>query len=147
MLLNLTDPANPFGTLFPITDAAGKPVKILNTPTKYLILQRGQPIVIYEERVTLLEDLPRETITAALQLLMGLVDDAKGPMPRDEICVRQWNYHPTHISPARHLLLSLGFYEVSNPHKRFVYDGINQPEASTMRVRAAGTSGRLRTGR
>ena len=132
VLINLTDPANPFGTMFPITDAAGKPVKVLNTPTKYLILHRGQPIVLYEERVTLLEDLPRETITAALNLLMGLVDLSKAPIPRSEICIRQWNYHPTHISPARHLLLSLGFYEVSNPHKRFVYDGINRPDASTI---------------
>ena len=132
VIVTLVDPANPFGRFFPLTNAVGNKVKVMSMPMKYLILRCGQPIILFEDRVTLLDDLPRETVLAAIRLLMGLVDNSQEPIPRKEVFIRQWNYHPTDISPARHLLTSLGFYEVSNRHKRFVYDGIKKPDDSAL---------------
>jgi hypothetical protein len=129
-LINLFDPANPFGSLFPITTAAGEPVKVMRTPTKYLILQGGRPIVLYTNRVTLLADISRETAEAAMRLLTDVIDDPAVVDSRREIHVRQWNYHPIDVSPARHLLTKLGFVQVSNRWKGCVYNGVDRPDAA-----------------
>jgi hypothetical protein len=49
-----------------------------------------------------------------------------------EIHIRDWNGHPTDVSPARHLLLKLGFVQVSDRRKGFVYDGMHAPDQETI---------------
>ena len=54
--LNACDPANPFGSLFPATTQGGEEIKFLRVPQKYLVLQAGRPLLLYEGRIKLLVD-------------------------------------------------------------------------------------------
>ena len=132
VLLNLADPANPYRAFFPITDVGGKEIKVMRMPTKYLVLQAGRPVILYEGRIVVLRDLSRDVAEAAIRLLTDLIDHRSRPDSRTEISIREWNYHPIDVSPARHLLLKLGFVQVSNRWRGFVYDGtfVADPETA-----------------
>jgi hypothetical protein len=124
------DPANPHGFLFPLLDDVGNKVKLMKTPTKYLILQAGRPVILFEGRVRVLADLSRETTETAVRLLMDLYDRRLPFDSRKEIPIRSWNSHPIDVSPARHLLFSLGFSLVDNRWRGCVYAGLPpHPEA------------------
>ncbi len=128
VLINLYDPANPYGPLFPITDEVGNEIKQMSTPTKYLILRDGQPLVLYDGRVTILGDVTRELTIAALRLLMDLVDHPAVTDSRRDIQVGQWNFHPIAASPGRHLLTTLGFVPTANRWRGYIYNGVDRPE-------------------
>ena len=130
--LNMFDPANPFDFFFPLTDVLGNKVKVMKTPTKYLVLQSGRPIMLWEGRVRVLADLSRETAEAAIGKLMDLMDHRLPFDSRKEIAIRSWNSHPIDVSPARHLLLNIGFVQVSsNRWRGCVYDGTHTSEGET----------------
>ena len=73
-VLNACDPANPYGTLFALTTQSGDDFKFLRVPQKYLVLQYGEPLLLYEGRIRLLVDLSCERAEQALQALIQLVD-------------------------------------------------------------------------
>ncbi len=125
VLLNMADPANPFGTLFPLTDQAGNVVRALALPTKYLVLCRGRPVLLYEGRVQVLSDLSRHEAESAIRLLMGLVDRPTAFGGHEELAIREWNGHPIDVSPARYLLRNLGFRAVDNRWRGYVYDSVS----------------------
>jgi hypothetical protein len=102
---------------------AGNVVKVMRMPTKYLILQSGYPLILYEGRIVVLRDLSSDVAETAIRLLTNLIDHRSGTDSRKEISIREWNYHPIDVSPARRLLLKLGFVPVSNRWRGFVYDG------------------------
>jgi hypothetical protein len=132
ILLNVCDPANPFGALFTATTQAGEDVKFMRVPQKYLVIQGGQPLLLYEGRIKLLVDLSAEQAEQALRALTQLVDDPAPVAGHGEMPVRDWNDHPIDVSPARHLLSKLGFTPVSNRWKGYVYDGIHRPTLETI---------------
>ncbi len=136
VLINLYDPANPFGPLFPIADEVGNEIKLMATPTKYLILRDGQPLVLYDGRITILGDVSREVVTAALRLLMDLVDHAPANGGRD-IQVGQWNFHPIAASPGRHLLTTLGFVPTANRWRGYIYNGDDRPDPADVEAAEA----------
>jgi len=47
----------------------------------------------------------------------------------NEISINDWNGHPIDVSPARFLLIKLGFTKSDSRHKSFVYDGFYKPDA------------------
>jgi hypothetical protein len=63
---------------------------------------------------------------------MQLVDDPAPVGAHQEIPIRDWNGHPIDVSPARHLLIKLGFVPVSNRWKGYVYDGVHRPTPETI---------------
>jgi ATP-dependent Lhr-like helicase len=128
VLLNLTDPANPFNGLFPLLSQSGEEIRCQRMPQVYLVLQAGQPLLRYAGQITVLVDLTRARAEQALKALMSLVDRPAPVHAHKEIRVRDWNGHPIDVSSARHLLLRLGFVPVSNRWKGFVYDGISRPD-------------------
>jgi hypothetical protein len=132
IVLNACDPANPYGALFTMTTQAGEESKFLRVPQKYLVLQYGQPILLYEGRIRLLVDLSRERAEQALQALVQLVDGPPQPARRTELSIRDWNDHPIDVSPARRLLTKLGFVPVENRWKGYVYDGLHRPTAKAI---------------
>jgi hypothetical protein len=127
ILLNACDPANPFGALFTATNQAGEQVKFMRVPQKYLVIQAGQPILLYEERITLFRDLSRPRVEQAIRTLVQMVDRPAQVAGHREIHIRDWNGHPIDVSPARHLLLTMGFVHVSR-RKGVVYDGLHKPD-------------------
>jgi hypothetical protein len=137
IVLNACDPANPYGTLFAATTQSGEEFKFLRVPQKYLVLQCGEPLLLYEGRIRLLVDLSRERAEQALKALLRLVSGSpetggqQGPR-LSELDVRDWNGHPTDVSPARHLLTVLNFVQVSNRWKGYVYDGLHKPPAEVV---------------
>jgi len=133
-VLNACDPANPYGTLFAVTTQSGAEFKFVRVPQKYLVLQQGEPLLLYEGRVRLLVDLSRERAEQALQALIQLVSgspQAAFPQPArlPELDIRDWNGHPIDVSPARHLLTRLGFVPVENRWKGYVFDELHRPSA------------------
>lgn len=127
ILLNACDPANVFGALFAATNQAGEPVQFVRVPQKYLVIQGGQPILLYEGRVTLFRDLSGPRVEQAVKTLIAAVDHPSKVAPHREIHVQDWNGHPIDVSPARHLLTVLGFVQASSRWKGFVYDGVHRP--------------------
>lgn len=121
--LSMVDPANPFGSLFPLTDEGDEPVKVRRTPMKYVIVQAGQPLLAWEGQVTVLADLTAERAEEAMRALLRLVDEPALVSPHGELHIRDWNGHPIDVSPARHLLAKLGFVDSHHPWKGYVYDG------------------------
>ena len=119
ILLNVYDPANPFGRLLPLTDEVGEEHEFQKTPYCELIVQGGRPIVLHRQGVRLLADLSAERAAEAIRLL---IDGHDG-----ELAVPNWNGHPIDVSPGRHLLTRLGFVKVASRWKGYVHDGANRP--------------------
>jgi len=135
VLLNLCDPANPFGSLFPLTTELGEDVKrwmrFLRTPFKYLVLRCGQPALFYDRggNLTVLAGLDWREAAACVGLLLGTVDPAASQAGARQLRVTDWNGHPIDVSPARHLLLALGFGHDTRSRGGMVWDGRAGPYA------------------
>ena len=121
--LNLCDPASPFEALFPLIDEVGEPVKMRRTPLKYLVVQAGQPLLLYQDRIAVLADLSAERAERAMRTLTALVDQPAVVSPVAELHIGDWNGHPVDVSPARHLLVKLGFADSGQRYRGYVYDG------------------------
>lgn len=63
---------------------------------------------------------------------MQIIDSPAKVETYDEIAVRDWNGHPIDVSPARHLLIELGFVKSRSRAKGLVYDGTHSPDEGTM---------------
>jgi hypothetical protein len=120
-----------------MTTQSGAEFKSLRVPQKYLVLQYGEPLLLYEGRIRLLVDLSCERAEQALRALVQLVSGSpRADHPQQaklpELSIRDWNGHPTDVSPARHLLTTLGFVQVANRWKGYVYDGLHAPSAESV---------------
>ena len=135
ILLNLCDPANPFGGLFPLTTELGEDVKrrlrFFRTPFKHLVLRAGQPVILHERggSLTVLAGLDRQEAEEGLRLLMGLVDPAAAQADSRLLRIVDWNGHPIDVSPARPLLTALGFRPDTRSRGGLVWDGGLGPDA------------------
>jgi hypothetical protein len=129
ILLSAVDPANPFGMLFPLRDEVGEIIKYQRTPLKYLVVQAGRPLMLYERNGNLrvLADMSRGMAERAMRLVMSVL----GRMPERGqerlLNVRSWNGHPVDVSPARQLLFALGFVPGTANWQGMVYDGARIP--------------------
>ena len=133
ILLNACEPANPFSRLFPLVNEAGEKVRFARNPHNYMVVQCGQPVLLYQPgRIALLVDLSRERAEAALRALMQLIDHPPKVESCRDIHVRDWNGHPSDVSPARHLLAGLGFVLAEAKGRPWVYDGTRPPAAATL---------------
>jgi len=134
ILLNVYDPANPFGSMFPTTNEVGEALKFMKTPHKYMVLQAGQPICLYEYQgsITTLVDISKERAEKAIKTLMQIIDNPAKVETYKEISIRDWNGHPIDVSPARHLLAKLGFVESGSMRKGLVYEGTYEPDEETV---------------
>lgn len=132
LAVNLCDPANPFPAQFPLTDEAGEPVKAIRTPHRYLVMQGGRPLLLYQHAITVLADMPREAMERALMALRGLVDEPSPVEPVESLRVRDWNGHPADVSVGRALLEKLGFVE--RARREYVYDGVSTPSPERLRA-------------
>jgi hypothetical protein len=132
ILLNSCDPANPFTAMFPTTNEVGEEVRFSRNPHKYMVIQSGQPILLYEGSITVLVDLSRERAENAIKALMQIIDNPAKVETYKEIHIRDWNGHPIDVSPARHLLTKFGFVKSGSRGKGLVYDGYYKPDAETI---------------
>jgi hypothetical protein len=128
MLLNSCDPANPFAGALRTVNQAGEEVKLTRNPHRYIVVQAGQPILLYHTAITLLADLSNERAERAMRAVMQIVDQPAKVETYGDIVVRNWNGHPIDVSPARHLLTVLGFGSTRSRSKGFVYDGTLTPD-------------------
>ncbi|MHC4248206.1 MAG: ATP-dependent helicase [Planctomycetota bacterium] len=122
LLVSMCDPANPFGGLFPVTDASGEKVKYGRGAGNYVLLRAGRPLLLWHGSVRLLVDMSREEAERAMRKVMEL----------GEVSVARWNGHPIDVSPARHLLTTLGFIQGRTRWERkwrgMVFDGARLPD-------------------
>gem|GEM_PF-1286452 len=132
ILLNSCDPANPFTAMFPTTNEVGEEVRFSRNPHKYMVIQAGQPILLYEGSITVLVDLSKERAEKAIKALMQIIDSPAKVETYKEIHIRDWNGHPIDVSPARHLLTKFGFVRSGSRGKGLVYDGYYKPDAETI---------------
>jgi hypothetical protein len=126
ILLNVCDPANPFGYLFPTTNEIGDEIKYVKTPHKYLVVQSGQPVLLYEKygSIKLLVDLSMRRAEKAIRTILRIIDEPAKVCSYDEVRIKDWNGHPIDVSPARHLLAKLGF--IDGGRGDLVYDGAHR---------------------
>ncbi len=91
ILLNVNDPANPYGRLFPILRGDGARYTIRHHSGNYLILHRGLPVMAIErggERLIPLADLSSDQRRSSLALLPRLVEGRDRPA---SIRVKTWD--------------------------------------------------------
>ncbi len=132
ILLNSCDPANSFTAMFIPMNEAGEQVKFSRNPHKYMVVQTGQPILLYHGSVTLLVDVSKERAEKAIKTLMQIIDNPAKVESYKEIYIQNWNGHPIDVSPARHLLTKLGFVESGSIRKGLVYEGTYKPDEETI---------------
>ena len=134
ILLDACDPANPYTAFLSAKNEVGEEAKFTRNPHKYMIVQAGQPVMLYEYQgaITLLVDLSRDRAEKAIKALMQIVDNPAKVESYKEISVRDWNGHPIDVSPARHLLAKLGFVSAGTRQKGFYYDGLYKPDQETI---------------
>ncbi|MBD3184117.1 ATP-dependent helicase [Candidatus Poribacteria bacterium] len=135
ILLNVIDPANAFTSFLSLTDEAGEDVKLGNTPHNYVVCQYGKPIVSYaisSNHIKILADLTDQMAEKAIRTIMQLVDNPPPVESYKEINIRDWNGHPIDVSPARYLLMKLGFVNSGTRSKGFVYDGLSKADDATI---------------
>ena len=121
LAVNLCDPANPFPAMFPLTDEAGDAVKAIRTPHRYVVMQAGRPLLLYQSAITVLADMPRRRMERALVALCHLVDEPASVEPVESLRVRDWNGHPVDVSVGQPLLAKLGFTE--GARREYFYTG------------------------
>ena len=97
-----------------------------------MVLQAGQPVLLYYGAITLLSDLEKERAERAVRALIQIIDNPAEVETYEEIRIRDWNGHPIDVSPARHLLARLGFVKSRSRWKGFVYDGRYKPDEETI---------------
>jgi hypothetical protein len=109
VLLNVSDPANVFGDLFPVLRPDGVRHIIRHHPGNYIVLENGHPILAIEnrgERLIPLSDLTPSQRVAALQTLALLV---QGRHQSPSIRVATWDGSPIIDSPIEQELARVGF--------------------------------------
>jgi len=109
VLLNVSDPANVYGDLFPILHADGLRHIIRHHPGNYLVLERGHPILAIEnrgERLIPLSDLTLSQRMASFQTLSQLVEGRQRPT---SVRVTTWDGSPIMNSGITGELADVGF--------------------------------------
>ncbi len=119
LLVTWADPANPFGAHFPVVNEAGE--EITKRPGN-MVVRGGQPVVLGGAR--LMVDMSRQEAERAVRAMTG----------RGEVRIANWNGHPIDVSPARHLLVKLGF---AQDKKGYFFDGTHSPDAAALQVAGA----------
>jgi len=107
VLLNATDPANPYGAILPWPEGE----RLARLPSTYLVLLDGLPVLGVEShgrRLVPLAPLPEERLGAVLAALPGLLRRPAARAVR-RIEVHQWGDAPVQQSPAAEPLRALGF--------------------------------------
>lgn len=132
ILLNACDPANIFTSFLPMTNEVGEQVRVTRNAHNYVVLQNGQPVLFYKNSITLLMDLPKKQAENAIRTIMKIIDEPADVETYKEINIRDWNGHPVDVSPARYLLIKLGFVRSGSRSKGFSYDGLHKPDSVTM---------------
>jgi ATP-dependent helicase Lhr and Lhr-like helicase len=109
VLLNVCDPANVFGDLFPILRPDGVRHIIRHHPGNYLVLRNGHPVLAVEnrgERLIPLSDLTPLQRTACFKTLLQLVE---GRHRSPSIRAMTWDSSPIVDSPIEEELTTVGF--------------------------------------
>jgi len=108
-LLNVSDPANVFGDLFPILRPDGVRHIIRHHPGNYLVLENGHPLLAVEnrrERLIPLSDLTPPQRAACFQTLAQLVE---GRHRNSSIRAMTWDGSPIVSSLIEEELAAVGF--------------------------------------
>jgi len=109
ILLNTLDPANPYGTFFPLGAAGVRDYALRRLPGNFLILRDGVPIIAIENRgmsLVPLVALSPEERKEAIALLPGLIDPVASVR---KVVVRTWDGREVRGSEAEADLEQVGF--------------------------------------
>lgn len=114
LLLNTCDPANLYGagSPLPLKHPIRSEWTLRRHPNNFLIFYRGEPILAIEAngtRLTLLKDVDREQLVAALKLLVNLLEDPSGQGKLRRLKIESWNEIPVRKSPVFQILKEIGF--------------------------------------
>ena len=134
-LVNVLDPACPFGTVYPMPRPIGRGFDVPRAPGSYLVLWDGHAVLAIEGSGRVLSPLtPLETgeLRSVLRLLGALVQQGgpAGDRARRRIVVERWGEHRVIDSPAGPVLEELGFQREPEGYVLWGYqaDRISGPE-------------------
>ncbi|HEY3281818.1 MAG TPA: ATP-dependent helicase [Armatimonadota bacterium] len=146
LAVNVCDPANPYGSLYPLTDSNGEEIgRFQRIPGKTLVLRAGVPLLLWDGGIRVLHPLSRCEARQAMEALIARQQSPPGLVMASELHVSSWNGHPIDVSPARHLLTLLGFTPVASRWRGMLWDPGNRPARSAIAEAEARTPERFAT--
>jgi ATP-dependent Lhr-like helicase len=120
------DPANVFRKMLPIVDEGGVQARVRGEGN-YVVFRAGQPVAVCSGNVDLLADLSHDRAARVVQALASVTQRPSGCRTLEKLAIRSWNGHPIDVSPARHLLESVGFVDSGVRSTGYVFDPARVP--------------------
>jgi len=123
VLVNITDPANLWGRMFPLSRAGGSRVSAARIPTTWLVMRSGRPIVVAEGQgrdLTPLAGFEDVDLPGAVRALQSVFDRPPSLRPVRRLEVLAWDGRPVRDTLALGALVDAGF-TVDGP--RVTWDG------------------------
>jgi ATP-dependent Lhr-like helicase len=114
MILNITDPANLWGSVFALTRGNGTRVAVPRMPQAWLVFRGGRPVLLAERHgqdLTPLAAWEAADFPGAVRALQGLVERPPALRPVRRLDVATWDARPVHGSDAHPALLAAGFVD------------------------------------
>lgn len=125
VLLNMCDPANPYGYGFGIQDAGGnRELRIARSPSSFVVFEAGKPVLAVENGGTRLWTLGMgsdEKLKTALLIFIQTLHQPAHFRAVKSITIEQCDGIRPVLSPLRPVLQSLGF--VRGRNQTMVYEG------------------------
>jgi ATP-dependent Lhr-like helicase len=127
VLVNLVDPANLWGRVWPLTGRDGGRLTVPRLPHAWLVLRAGRPVLLaanYGRELTPLAGFERVDLPGAVRALQAMLDRPLTLRPVRRLEVLGWDGHPVRDSEAFPALVDAGF-SVDGP--RLTWDGYPGP--------------------
>jgi ATP-dependent Lhr-like helicase len=127
VLVNMTDPANLWGRVFPLSRPDGSRVAAPRLPTSWLIVRHGRPVVLGEghgRALTPLAGFEDVDLPGAIRALQGVFERPPTLRPVRRLEVLTWGDRPVRETPAFPALVEAGFVVDGS---RLTWDGFAGP--------------------
>jgi ATP-dependent Lhr-like helicase len=112
VLVNITDPANLWGRVFPVSRPDGSRVSAARIPQSWLVVRHGRPVVLAEGHgrdLTALAGFEDVDLPGAVRALQSVFERPPTLRPVRRLEVLTWNGRPVRETPAFAALVDAGF--------------------------------------
>ncbi|MBI1735420.1 MAG: DEAD/DEAH box helicase [Candidatus Rokubacteria bacterium] len=123
VLVNMMDPANVWGRVFPLSRPDGARVSAARIPTSSLIVRHGRPVVLAEGHgrdLTPLAGFEEVDLPGAVRALQGVFERPPALRPVRRLEILTWDGRPVRETPAFAALVEAGFVADGS---RLTWDG------------------------
>ena len=143
IILNMKDPANLYGKLFPIENEDGTPIKHAVAVANHIIIKRGRPVAVFTSKncperyfnieMSILQDFTREEMIAILYRIIEYGKQSAVQKKFRALRFASFNEIPAEESDIGPVLEKLGFSHARNGYMLSMKQEVNHVEISTMK--------------